>query len=76
MPKIKLTATSTKKIKNIVFAISAAPAAILENPNIPAIIATMKNINVHFNIKIIFDSVLLCKVFAKIVKRKNGSQQS
>ncbi len=42
------------KIKNIVFAIEAAPTAIPVKPNIAAISAITKNANVHFNIEFIF----------------------
>jgi hypothetical protein len=63
--------TRTIKIKNIVFAIAAAPAAMPVKPNIPAIIATTKNINVHFNIKNVFGSFFLNKEPAKIIQIKN-----
>ena len=51
--------TITMKIKNIVLAIDAAPAAMPENPNIAATIAIRKNMAVHFNIKIEFGYFLL-----------------
>ena len=51
MPKIKLTTTSTRKIKKIVLAIETAPAAIPPKPNIAAIIAITRKVTVHFNIK-------------------------
>ena len=50
LPRINEIKNSTIKIKNNTFAIPAAPAAIPPNPNIPAIIATIKNIIVHRNI--------------------------
>lgn len=37
-------------MKKIVLAIATAPDAIPVNPNIPAMIAIIKNITVHFNI--------------------------
>lgn len=43
----------TKKIKNKIFAMLAAPAAIPPKPKIPAIMAKMINITVQRNI--IFD---------------------
>ena len=39
-------------IKNNILAILAAPASIFVNPKIPAIIATIKNINDHFSINL------------------------
>lgn len=50
MPNIKLPISKTRKIKNIVFAIDAAPAAIPENPKKAAIIAITRKIAVHLNI--------------------------
>lgn len=38
------------KIKNKTLAMPSAPAAIPPKPKIPAIIATIRNIMVHFNI--------------------------
>lgn len=41
---------STRKIKNSILAMEAAPAAIPPNPKIAATIATIKNINAQRNI--------------------------
>ena len=49
-PKSKLKTKSTKKIKNKILAIPAAPAAIPPKPNIAAMIATIKKITVQRNI--------------------------
>ena len=46
----KVIIKSTRKIKNKIFAIEAAPAAIPPKPNIAAIIATTKNMTVQRNI--------------------------
>ena len=45
---------STIKIKNKIFAILAAPAAMPPNPKTPATIANMINITVQRNIIIVF----------------------
>lgn len=47
-----------KKIKNRIFAIPAAPAAIPPNPKIPAIIAITINKRVQRNIYLIYRLVL------------------
>jgi hypothetical protein len=44
-----------RKIKKIIFAIDAAPAAIPVKPKRAAIIATTRKITVHLNIAIIFN---------------------
>lgn len=44
-----------RKIKNNTLAISAAPSAIPPNPNIAAIIATMKKITDQRNISLFFN---------------------
>ena len=44
------TTKSTRKIKNRIFAIDAAPAATPPKPSIAAIIATTKNMTVQRNI--------------------------
>jgi hypothetical protein len=49
-PSIALSNMRTMKIKKIVFAIEAAPAAMLVKPNIAAIIAITRKIAVHFSI--------------------------
>ena len=49
-PITRLTINSTTKIKNNIFAIDAAPAAIPPNPNTAAIIAIIKNIRLQRNI--------------------------
>ena len=56
LPKRRLRMNSTKKIKNKIFAIPAAPAAIPPKPKMAAIIATIKKItvqrNITFNLKV------------------------
>ena len=47
-------ATITIKIKKMVLATDAAPAAIPVKPKIPAMIAITKNIAAHFNISLFF----------------------
>ena len=54
-PAIREIKKSTTKIKNNIFAMDAAPAAIPPNPKIAAIIATMKKINAQRNISSCFD---------------------
>ena len=49
-PMIKDNTNSTKKIKNKILAMDAAPAATPPNPNIAATMATIKNITVQRNI--------------------------
>lgn len=49
-PAIRVTRNNTMKIKNNIFAIPAAPAAIPVKPNSAATIATTKKINVQRNI--------------------------
>jgi hypothetical protein len=44
----------TRKIKNNILAIDAAPAAMPVKPNTAAIIAIMKNVAAHFNIVVNF----------------------
>jgi len=48
------TINNTKKIKNNIFAIDAAPAAIPPNPKIAATIATIRKITVQRNIALNF----------------------
>ena len=50
-PAIKLNTNNTKKMKNRILAIEAAPAAMPPKPKIAAIIATTKKITVQRNIK-------------------------
>lgn len=50
LPKIRLRMKSTKKIKNKIFAIPAAPAAIPPKPKMAAMMATIKKITVQRNI--------------------------
>lgn len=50
LPNNKLNTNNTKKIKNKILAIPAAPAAIPPKPNIAAMIATIKKITVQRNI--------------------------
>jgi|GEM_PF-4537187 len=63
-PNKKLTTTSTTNTKKIVLAIEAAPASTPVNPNIPAIIAITKNINVHLNILIRFSYKMYYKTLS------------
>ncbi|GAA4271967.1 hypothetical protein GCM10022258_12610 [Aquimarina gracilis] len=53
-PKISDTINSTIKMKNRIFAMLAAPAAIPPNPNIPATTAKMIKMTVQRNILIGF----------------------
>jgi len=50
LPNSKLKTKRTKKIKNKIFAIPAAPAAIPPKPKIAAMMATIKKITVQRNI--------------------------
>jgi hypothetical protein len=50
-PNIKTKINSTKKMKNKILAIEAAPAAIPVKPKIAAIIAIIKNMAAHLSIK-------------------------
>ena len=50
LPNNKLKTNNTKKIKNKILAIPAAPAAIPPKPKIAAMIATIKKITVQRNI--------------------------
>ena len=50
--RIKMRRVKKIKIKNRVWAIDAAPAAIPPNPNIAATIATIKKITVQRNISV------------------------
>jgi len=52
-PSISATTKKTTKIKNIILAIEAAPAAMSVNPKIEAIIAITRNINDHLSIRIV-----------------------
>jgi hypothetical protein len=49
-PPIKEIRNNTIKMKNKIFAIEAAPAAIPKNPKAPATMATMRKISVQRNI--------------------------
>ena len=51
LPKINESKNSTRKIKNKIFAIEVAPAAIPPNPNTAAITAITRNIIDQRNIK-------------------------
>ena len=55
LPNINDKINSTKNRKNKNLAIPAAPAAIPPKPNIAAIIATTRNINVQRNIALNFN---------------------
>lgn len=50
LPKIRLSTKSTRKIKNKIFAILAAPEAIPPKPKMAAMMATIKKIIVQRNI--------------------------
>ncbi len=56
LPKIRLNTKSTRKIKNRIFAILAAPDAIPPKPKMAAMIATIRKIivqrNITFNLKV------------------------
>ena len=49
-PKMRTSIKRTRKIKNNILAIEAAPAAMPVKPKIAAIIAIMKNIAAHLSI--------------------------
>lgn len=53
-PKINERRNNTIKIKNRIFAIEAAPAAIPPNPKTAAIIAIIRNVTVQRNISMWF----------------------
>ena len=53
-PKTSTISHMDINMKNRTFAISAAPSAMPVKPNIPAIMAIIKNMNDHFNIAIVF----------------------
>jgi hypothetical protein len=53
-PKARVATNNTIKIKNRIFAIEAAPAAIPPNPKMAAIIAMIKNVTAQRNIVIEF----------------------
>lgn len=50
MPRISATTKKTINIKNIIFAIDAAPAAISVKPKIEAMIAITRKIKDHLSI--------------------------
>jgi hypothetical protein len=50
MPRTRIISHIEIKTKNKIFAISAAPDAMLVKPSTPAIIAITKKMNDHFNI--------------------------
>jgi len=54
LPPMKESRNSTIKIKNRIFAMEAAPAAMPKNPKIPATIAIIKKIIVQRNISLKF----------------------
>ncbi len=56
LPNIKDNKKSTIKMKNRIFAMEAAPAAIPPKPNIAAMMATTKNMTVQRNISFRFKS--------------------
>lgn len=49
IPNIIIRTHTEINIKKRILAIDAAPASIFVNPKIPATIATIKNMNDHFN---------------------------
>ena len=54
LPPINDNKNNTMKIKNMIFAIVAAPAAMPVNPNTAAIIAIIRNVTVQRNITNLF----------------------
>jgi hypothetical protein len=52
-PSTNTTIHTTNTMKNSIFAMAAAPEAMSVNPNIAAMIATIKKINDHLSIMII-----------------------
>lgn len=54
LPLISEIMNKTKNMKNKIFAILAAPAAIPPKPNIPATMARIINVTVQRNIIIVF----------------------
>lgn len=50
IPKMRATTKNTKKIKKIILAIDAAPAAISVNPKTDAMIAITRKISDHLSI--------------------------
>jgi hypothetical protein len=54
LPAIKLSTNNTRKIKNKILAIPAAPAAIPPKPNMAAIIAITRKMIVQRSISLIF----------------------
>jgi hypothetical protein len=53
-PKTRIMIHSVIKIKKRILAIDAAPASTLVKPNIPAMMATIRNMNDHFNMIEVF----------------------
>lgn len=58
-PKTKASKNNTMKMKNKIFAIEAAPAAIPPNPKIAATIAMMKNMTAQRNIILNFSWLII-----------------
>ncbi|HVX25562.1 MAG TPA: hypothetical protein VHB70_04435 [Parafilimonas sp.] len=50
-PKISTRINNTRKIKNKIFAMDAAPAAMPVKPNMAATIAMIKNMAAHLSIQ-------------------------
>ena len=61
------TRNKTRKMKNKIFAMEAAPAAIPPNPNMAAIIATTRKITVQRNIIFLF-SLLIIDTFYNLYR--------
>jgi hypothetical protein len=59
---IKETINNTRKIKNIILAISAAATASPVNPKTPAITATIKKVSTHINIAVLLINRLSCQL--------------
>jgi hypothetical protein len=53
-PNTSDSTKSTKKIKNKIFAMEAAPAAMPPNPKMAATIAIIRNVTVQRNIRMLF----------------------
>ena len=70
MPKMSTINHTEIKIKNKIFAIAAAPAAIPVNPSMPATMAIIRKRNDHLNIKIVLMSVNNVLYNEKVMPKK------
>jgi len=68
LPNNKLNTNNTKKIKNKILAIPAAPAAIPPKPKIAAMMATIKKITVQRNI---VKGFIRLKIVVPVDRQKN-----